>query len=55
MRQETTAQRVVITEQGEHHHAASRDRTRLAHLPDAAKIAEELEQLDTDQERERYC
>ena len=54
MRQETTAQRVLISEQGEHHHP----RVVISHgctPADATKIAEELEQLDTDQDRERYA
>lgn len=54
MRQETTAQRVLISEQGEHHHP----RVVIAHgctPADATKIAEEIEQLDTDQDRDRYA
>ncbi|MEP6921462.1 MAG: sigma 54-interacting transcriptional regulator [bacterium] len=54
VRQETTAQRVLITEQGEHHHP----RVVIAHgctPADSTKIAEELDQLDTDDEREHYA
>ncbi|MBA3513891.1 MAG: sigma 54-interacting transcriptional regulator [Pyrinomonadaceae bacterium] len=54
MRQETSAQRVLITEQGEHHHP----RVVIAHgctPADSARIAEELDQLDTDADRERYA
>jgi len=54
MRQETTAQRVLISEQGEHHHP----RAVISHgctPAEATKIAEDLEQLDTDQDRERYA
>jgi transcriptional regulator with GAF, ATPase, and Fis domain len=54
MRQETSAQRVLITEQGEHHHP----RVVIAHgctPADGAKIAEELDQLDTEEDRERYA
>ena len=53
MRQETAAQRVIITEQGEHHHP----RVVIAHgctPADSARIAEELDQLDTEEDRERY-
>jgi hydrogenase-4 transcriptional activator len=53
MRQETSAQRVLITEQGEHHHP----RVVIAHgctPADSARIAEELDQLDTEEDRERY-
>ena len=41
MRQETTAQRVMITEQGEHHRAASGHCPWAARRPKAQKIAEE--------------
>jgi hydrogenase-4 transcriptional activator len=53
MRQETSAQRVLITEEGEHHHP----RVVIAHgctPADSARIAEELDQLDTEGDRERY-
>ena len=53
MRQETSAQRVLITEEGEHHHP----RVVIAHgctPADSARIAEELDQLDTEEDRERY-
>ena len=53
MRQETSAQRVLITEQGEHHHP----RVVIAHgctPADSARIAAELDQLDTKEDRERY-
>lgn len=54
MRQETTGERVLISEKGEH----NRPRVITAHgcTPSAgAKIAEEIEQLDTDEEREQYA
>ncbi len=53
VRQETTAQRVLIIEQGEH----NRPRVVIAHgctPADAAKIGEELDQLDTDEARLVY-
>ncbi len=53
MRQETTSQRVLITEEGEHRHP----RVVIGHgctPADAIKIAEELQLLDTDEDRERY-
>ncbi|MGI9165750.1 MAG: sigma 54-interacting transcriptional regulator [Pyrinomonadaceae bacterium] len=54
MRQETTAQCVLITEQGEDRHP----RVVIAHgckHDDSQKIAEELDQLATDRERESYA
>ena len=54
MRQETSAQRVLITEQGEYHHP----RAVIAHgctPADSARLAEELDQLDTEEDRERYA
>ena len=53
MRQETSAQRVVITEQGEHRHA----RVVIAHgctPAESARIAEDLDQLDTEERFEHY-
>ena len=54
MRQETTAQCVLITEQGEDRHP----RVVISHgckAEDTSKIAEQLGQLSTDEERERYA
>ena len=54
MRQETTAQCVLITEQGEDRHP----RVVISHgckAEDTSKIAEELDRLTTDEERERYA
>jgi transcriptional regulator with GAF, ATPase, and Fis domain/Tfp pilus assembly protein PilF len=54
MRQETTAQRVLIYEHGEHNHP----RVVIAHgctPADSARIAEELDRLDTEEDRERYA
>ncbi|MFN2510739.1 MAG: sigma 54-interacting transcriptional regulator [Pyrinomonadaceae bacterium] len=54
MRQETSAQRVLITEEGEYHHP----RVVIAHgctPADSARLAEELDQLDTEEDRERYA
>jgi hydrogenase-4 transcriptional activator len=53
MRQETTAQRILISEQGEHRHP----RIVIAHgctTAECAKIATELDLLDTEEDRERY-
>jgi hydrogenase-4 transcriptional activator len=53
MRQETSAQRVLITEQGEHRHP----RVVIAHgctPAEGARIAEDLDQLDTEERREHY-
>jgi len=54
MRQETTAQCVLITEKGEDRHP----RVVIAHgckHDDSQKIAEELDKLETDKERESYA
>lgn len=54
MRQETNARQILIVERGED----SRPRAVIAHgcSPDeAAKVAEELDQLKTDDERQRYA
>jgi hydrogenase-4 transcriptional activator len=53
MRQETNAQRILISEQGDH----NRPRVIIAHgcsPADAARISEELDQLDTDEARQAY-
>ncbi|HET6892514.1 MAG TPA: sigma 54-interacting transcriptional regulator [Pyrinomonadaceae bacterium] len=53
MRQETTAQRILISEQGEHRHP----RVVIAHgcsTGETVKIATELDLLDTEEDRERY-
>jgi transcriptional regulator with PAS, ATPase and Fis domain/tetratricopeptide (TPR) repeat protein len=53
MRQETSAQRVLITEPGEHRHP----RVVIAHgvtPAESARIAEELDHLNTEEDRERY-
>ena len=53
MRQETSAQRILITEEGEHHHP----RVVISHgctPAEGARIAEDLDQLDSDERREHY-
>jgi transcriptional regulator with GAF, ATPase, and Fis domain/Tfp pilus assembly protein PilF len=54
MRQETSAQRVLITEEGEHHHP----RVVIAHgctPAESARIAEDLDQLDTKERLDHYA
>ncbi|MGH9905961.1 MAG: sigma 54-interacting transcriptional regulator, partial [Pyrinomonadaceae bacterium] len=54
IRQETTAQRVLITEEGEHRHP----RVVFAEgcsPADATRLAEELDQLQTEEDRDRYA
>ncbi len=54
IRQETAAQRVLVTERGEHHHP----RVVIAEgctSADSLRIAEELDLLDSEEDRERYA